>query len=53
LISIRAFRYESSDIDVCGLLGFPSGDSRSYDAVIRIYDAVGNLIETHEHTGHF
>ena len=26
--------------------------SRSHDAVIRVYDAVGNLIETHEHTGH-
>jgi len=26
LFSIRAFRYESSDLDVCGLLGFPSGE---------------------------
>jgi len=27
--------------------------SRSHDAVIRVYDAVGNVIETHEHIGHF
>jgi hypothetical protein len=23
--------------------------SRSYDAVIRVYDTAGNVIETHEH----
>jgi hypothetical protein len=28
--------------------------SRSHDAVIRVYDAAGNVIETHEHKGdHF
>jgi hypothetical protein len=27
--------------------------SRSYDAVIRVYDEAGNVIETHEHTGDF
>jgi hypothetical protein len=27
--------------------------SRSYDAVIRVYDAAGNIIETHEHAGDF
>ena len=27
--------------------------SRSYDAVIRVYDDDGNLIETHEHKGDF
>jgi predicted transcriptional regulator len=25
--------------------------SRSHDAVIRVYDDAGNLIETHEHAG--
>ena len=25
--------------------------SRSHDAVIRVYDAAGNVIETHERTG--
>jgi hypothetical protein len=27
--------------------------SRSADAVIRVYDDAGNVIETHEHTGDF
>jgi hypothetical protein len=27
--------------------------SRSQDAVIHVYDAAGNAIETHEHTGEF
>jgi hypothetical protein len=27
--------------------------SRSRDAVIRVYDAAGNVIETHEHKGGF
>jgi hypothetical protein len=26
---------------------------RSHDAVIRVYDAAGNVIETHEHVGDF
>jgi hypothetical protein len=25
--------------------------SRSHDAVIRVYDEAGNVIETHEHAG--
>jgi hypothetical protein len=27
--------------------------SRSRHAVIRVYDAAGNVIETHEHKGNF
>jgi hypothetical protein len=27
--------------------------SRSHDAVIRVFDAAGNVIETHEHRGVF
>jgi hypothetical protein len=27
--------------------------SRSHDAVIRVYDQAGNVIETHEHAGEF
>jgi hypothetical protein len=26
---------------------------RSHDAVIRVYDEAGNVIETHEHAGEF
>jgi hypothetical protein len=28
-------------------------DGRSHDAVIRVYDEAGNVIETHEHEGEF
>jgi hypothetical protein len=31
----------------------PSFFSRSHDAVIRVYDEAGNVIETHEHAGDF
>ena len=27
--------------------------SRSHDAVIRVYDDAGNVIETHQHAGEF
>jgi hypothetical protein len=27
--------------------------SRAHDAVIRVYDAAGNVVETHEHKGKF
>jgi hypothetical protein len=27
--------------------------SRSHDAVIRVYDEAGNVIEAHEHAGEF
>jgi hypothetical protein len=32
--------------------GFPGGN-RSHDAVIRVYDAAGNVIEAHQHAGQF
>ena len=34
-------------------IGYAKYRSRSHDAVIRVYDAVGNVIETHEHAGQF
>ena len=34
-------------------IGYAKFRSRSHDAVIRVYDAAGNLIETHEHAGDF
>jgi len=34
-------------------IGDAMHSSRSHDAVIRVYDAAGNVIETHEHKGDF
>ncbi len=34
-------------------IGYAKFYSRSHDAVIRVYDDAGNVIETHEHTGDF
>ena len=38
---------------ISNAIGFAKFRSRSQDAVIRVYDAAGNLIETHEHAGDF
>jgi hypothetical protein len=34
-------------------IGYANHCSRSQDAVIRVYDEAGNVIETHEHKGDF
>jgi len=34
-------------------IGYAEHRSRSHDAVIRVYDETGNVIETHEHKGDF
>jgi hypothetical protein len=34
-------------------IGYAKFFSRSHDAVIRVYDDAGNVIETHEHKGDF
>jgi hypothetical protein len=38
---------------VTNAVGYAKFYSRSYDAVIRVYDEAGNVIETHEHAGEF
>ena len=38
---------------VANAIGYAQFYSRSHDAVIRVYDAAGNVIETHEHKGDF
>jgi hypothetical protein len=38
---------------VSNAIGYAQLCSRSHDAVIRVYDAAGNVIETHEHKGDF
>jgi hypothetical protein len=34
-------------------IGYAQQYSRSHDAVIRVYNERGNVIETHEHKGDF
>jgi len=34
-------------------IGYASQYSRSHDAVIRVYDDAGNVVETHQHAGDF
>jgi len=34
-------------------IGYAKFFSHAHDAVIRVYDAAGNVIETHEHKGDF
>ena len=34
-------------------IGYAKFYSRSYHALIRVYDAASNVIETHEHKGDF
>jgi hypothetical protein len=38
---------------VANAIGYAEHDSRSHNAVIRVYDVAGNMIETHEPTGEF
>jgi hypothetical protein len=38
---------------VSNAVGNTMSFSRSHDTVIRVYDAAGNVIETHEHAGEF
>ena len=38
---------------VSNAIGSAEFYSRSHNAVIRVYDEVGNVIETHEHAGDF
>jgi hypothetical protein len=35
------------------VLGYAKFRSRLHDAVIRVYDETGNVIETHDHKGDF
>jgi hypothetical protein len=39
--------------EVSDAIGYAQFYSRSHDAVIRVYDAAGNVIDTHEHAGEF
>ena len=38
---------------ISNAIGYAMHYSRSHDAVIRVYDHTGDVIETHEHAGDF
>jgi hypothetical protein len=38
---------------ISNAIGYAKFCSRSRDAIIRVYNEAGNVIETHEHKGHF
>jgi hypothetical protein len=44
--------YGDSDA-ISNAISYAKFFSRSHDAVIRVYDSTGNVIETHEHAGDF
>jgi hypothetical protein len=44
--------YGQSDA-IKNAIGYAKFYSCSHDAVIRVYDAAGNAVETHEHKGNF
>ena len=46
-------RRHPAKLESTTLVGSRNACSRSHDAVIRVYDAAGNVIETHEHKGDF
>jgi hypothetical protein len=48
------FRYDPRfSLPISNAIGYPKFYSRSHDAVIRVYDEAGNVIETPEHAGEF
>ena len=46
-------REQAWPFTISNMVDHPKFNSRSHDAVIRVYDDAGNVIETHEHKGHF
>jgi len=38
---------------ISNAIGYAEHRSRSHDAVIRVYDEAGNVIDTHKHVGEF
>ncbi len=49
---VKAFSFIEPDA-VSNAIRYAKFYSRSHDAVIRVYDEAGNVIETHEHAGDF
>jgi len=52
LLPFRCLTYGKANA-VINAIGYAMHRSRSHDAVIRVYDEAGNVIETHQHKGEF
>jgi hypothetical protein len=50
MIGDREFQKQSG-LSISNAIGYVKFRSRSHDAVIRVYDDAGNVIEMHEHIG--
>jgi hypothetical protein len=44
---------DATSIVVGDAIDYAKHRSRAHDAVINVYDAAGNVIETHDHKGDF
>ena len=44
---------KASQAQSVNAIGYATFRSRSHNAVIRVYDDAGNVMETHEHAGDF
>ena len=53
LLNSRSGRARRTPNAVCNAIGYAMHSSRSHDAVLRVYDAAGNVIDTLEHVGEF
>jgi hypothetical protein len=51
-LPFRRLSYDGPNA-ISNAIGYANHRSRSHRAVIRVYDAAGNVIETHEHKGDF
>jgi hypothetical protein len=51
--AIRSRLWYGEPDAISNAIGYAKSRSRSHDAVIRVYDETGNVIETHEHKGDF
>jgi hypothetical protein len=45
--------WNAEPIAVSNAIGYAMHSSRSHDAVIRVYDDAGSVIETYKHRGDF
>jgi hypothetical protein len=52
-LSSEVFALDGEPNAASNAIGYAKHSSRSHDAVIRVYDEAGNVIETHEHEGEF